>query len=89
MPSRKSHLYIVLQDPASAELLGACASSMQAVYMLSQGAVVCRLYIEQYSVDTSTHKQDAQEALAKIIKVALDVSQLSKFTGREKPTVIT
>ena len=51
--------------------------------------VACRLYIEQFSDDTSTHKQDAQEALAKIIKVALDVSQLSKFTGREKPTVIT
>lgn len=52
-------------------------------------AAMCRLYIEQFSADTSTHKQDAQEALAKIIKVALDVSQLTKFTGREKPTVIT
>ena len=51
--------------------------------------VMCSLYIEQFSDDTSTHSQDAQEALAKIIKVALDVSQLSKFTGREKPTVIT
>jgi len=50
---------------------------------------MCRLYIEQYSADTSTHKQDAQEALSKIIKVALDVSQLTKFTSREKPTVIT
>ena len=52
-------------------------------------AAMCRLYIEQFSADTSKHKQDAQEALAKIIKVALDVSQLTKFTGREKPTVIT
>ena len=55
----------------------------------SMEAAMCRLYIEQFSADTSTHKQDAQEALAKIIKVALDVSQLTKFTGREKPTVIT
>lgn len=52
-------------------------------------AAMCRLYIEQFSADTSTHKQDAQEALGKIIKVALDVSKLTKFTGREKPTVIT
>lgn len=49
----------------------------------------CRLYIEQYSSDVSTHSMDAQEALAPIIKLALDVSQLTKFTGRDKPTVIT
>jgi phosphoglucomutase len=51
--------------------------------------VTCRLYIEQYSSDVSTHKMDAQEALGPIIKLALEVSQLTKFTGREKPTVIT
>lgn len=75
---------------------------MQPSYICVDGAVrmilgavpsarppMCRLYIEQYSADTSTHKQDAQEALSKIIKVALDVSQLTKFTSREKPTVIT
>jgi phosphoglucomutase len=49
----------------------------------------CRLYIEQYSEDLSTHKLDAQEALAGIINLAKDLSQLAKFTGREKPTVIT
>ncbi len=49
----------------------------------------CRLYIEQYSSDVLTHSMDAQEALAPIIKLALDVSQLTKFTGRENPTVIT
>ncbi|BDA44970.1 Phosphoglucomutase, chloroplastic [Coccomyxa sp. Obi] len=54
----------------------------------SSGATV-RLYIEQYSSDVSTHGMDAQEALAPIIKLALEVSQLTKFTGREKPTVIT
>ena len=35
------------------------------------------------------HKLDAQEALAGIITLAKDTSQLAKFTGREKPTVIT
>ena len=51
--------------------------------------LACRLYIEQYSADASEHDQDAQAALAEIIKIALDISQLASFTGREKPTVIT
>lgn len=48
-----------------------------------------RLYIEQYSADISTHGKDAQDVLKNIIDLALDVSQLKKLTGREKPTVIT
>jgi phosphoglucomutase len=47
------------------------------------------MYIEQYSDDVSKHKEDAQAALAPIIAVALDISKLAEFTGREKPTVIT
>ncbi|KAK9804971.1 hypothetical protein WJX73_005729 [Symbiochloris irregularis] len=54
----------------------------------SSGATV-RLYIEQYTSDTSKQKEDAQEALGPIIKLALELSQLQKFTGRDKPTVIT
>ena len=48
-----------------------------------------RMYIEQYSDDTSKHGLDAQEALGPIIKTALEVSKLQQFTGRDKPTVIT
>ena len=48
-----------------------------------------RMYIEQYSDDVSKHKEDAQAALAAIISVALDISKLTEFTGRDKPTVIT
>ena len=48
-----------------------------------------RMYIEQFSADTSTHSKDAQDALAPIIKLALDLSQLPQLTGRDKPTVIT
>ena len=48
-----------------------------------------RMYIEQYSDDVSKHKEDAQAALAPIISVALDISKLTEFTGRDKPTVIT
>jgi phosphoglucomutase len=54
----------------------------------SSGATV-RMYIEQYSDDQSRLKEDAQVALKDIIKVALDLSKLQEFTGREKPTVIT
>jgi phosphoglucomutase len=54
----------------------------------SSGATI-RLYIEQYTDDKARLKEDAQKALADIIKVALDLSQLTKFTGRDKPTVIT
>lgn len=54
----------------------------------SSGATV-RMYIEQFTSDTSKHGLDAQEALGPIIKTALDMSNLTGFTGREKPTVIT
>lgn len=54
----------------------------------SSGATV-RLYIEQYSADAAKLEEDAQVALAPIIKIALDVSKLQEFTGRDKPTVIT
>ena len=51
--------------------------------------MVCRLYIEQYSDDASKHGLDAQEALKPIIDLALEISKLQEFTGRDKPTVIT
>lgn len=54
----------------------------------SSGATI-RLYIEQFSDDTTKHGMDAQEALAPIIKTALEISKLQEFTGRDKPTVIT
>ena len=60
--------------------------------LVSDAAVLAtrrRLYIEQYSADTATHGKDAQDVLKNIIDLALDVSQLKKLTGREKPTVIT
>eukprot|EP01024_Parvocaulis_polyphysoides_P019752 TRINITY_DN1902_c0_g1_i1.p1 TRINITY_DN1902_c0_g1~~TRINITY_DN1902_c0_g1_i1.p1 ORF type:complete len:565 (-),score=122.93 TRINITY_DN1902_c0_g1_i1:221-1915(-) len=54
----------------------------------SAGATI-RMYIEQYSNDPTKYEVDAQEALASIIKEALNLSNLQKLTGREKPTVIT
>ncbi|KAI9321439.1 hypothetical protein BX666DRAFT_1850854 [Dichotomocladium elegans] len=54
----------------------------------SSGATV-RLYVEKYSNDPSEYVQDTQKALQSIIDVALDLSQLTKYTGRTEPTVIT
>ncbi|CAM8937453.1 unnamed protein product [Rhodiola kirilowii] len=54
----------------------------------SAGATV-RIYIEQYEPDAATHDVDAQTALKPLIDLALSVSKLKEFTGREKPTVIT
>ncbi|XP_024525074.1 phosphoglucomutase, chloroplastic isoform X2 [Selaginella moellendorffii] len=54
----------------------------------SAGATI-RLYVEQYETDKSKHDLDAQEALKPLIEIALKVSKLKDFTGRDKPTVIT
>ncbi|EIE84411.1 hypothetical protein G6F46_001629 [Rhizopus delemar] len=54
----------------------------------SQGATV-RLYVEKYSNDNSEYKKDTQAALKPLIDVALELSQLEKYTGRKEPTVIT
>lgn len=54
----------------------------------SAGATV-RIYIEQFELDVAKHDMDAQTALKPLIDLALSVSKLKEFTGREKPTVIT
>ncbi|XP_010255608.1 PREDICTED: phosphoglucomutase, chloroplastic-like isoform X2 [Nelumbo nucifera] len=54
----------------------------------SAGATV-RIYVEQFEPDVSKHNMDAQTALKPLIDLALSISKLKEFTGREKPTVIT
>lgn len=54
----------------------------------STGATV-RLYLDSYESDASVLKKDASEVLKPLIQVALEMSQLPKFTGRDAPTVIT
>ncbi len=68
-----------------------CRMYMYPVYcsLLPALPVACRLYIEAYTADPSQFEVDAQEVLKSIIGTALETSQLQKFTGREKPTVIT
>lgn len=54
----------------------------------SAGATI-RIYVERFEPDVSKHDVDAQTALKPLIDLALSISKLKEFTGREKPTVIT
>jgi len=54
----------------------------------SAGATI-RLYVEKYSQDPSEYAADAQVGLKPLIDEALKLSELEKYTGRSKPTVIT
>jgi phosphoglucomutase len=54
----------------------------------TEGATL-RIYLEAYEPDTGRHRLNAQEALAELITIAAEVTQLRARTGREQPTVIT
>ncbi len=54
----------------------------------TEGATL-RIYLEAYEPDTSRHRLNAQEALAELITIAAEVTQLRARTGRDQPTVIT
>jgi phosphoglucomutase len=54
----------------------------------TSGATI-RLYVEQYEPDPAKHDQDTQAALADLIQIADELSQLKATTGRDQPTVIT
>jgi phosphoglucomutase len=57
----------------------------------SQGATV-RMYIERYLAAEAEDKElmrDAQDGLKGLIEVALKISKLPEYLGRDKPTVIT
>ncbi len=54
----------------------------------TEGATL-RIYLEAYEPDSTKHHLDAQVALAEMIQIALQISQLVERTGRVKPTVIT
>ncbi len=54
----------------------------------TSGATI-RVYVERYEPDASKHDIDTQVALADLIAVADEISELKKRSGREAPTVIT
>jgi phosphoglucomutase len=68
------------------------ADGSRIVFRLSgtgtEGATL-RIYLEAYEPEVAQHHLDAQTALAQLIGIAGEVSQLRARTGREQPTVIT
>lgn len=54
----------------------------------TQGATL-RLYLERYEADPERQHQDAQTALATLIRLADEVAGIREHTGREAPSVIT
>lgn len=54
----------------------------------TEGATL-RIYLEAFEPDIDKHYLDAQVALAEMIQIALQISQLVERTGRNAPTVIT
>jgi phosphoglucomutase len=54
----------------------------------TEGATL-RIYLEAFEPNVENHHLDAQVALAEMINIALEISELKQRTGRDKPTVIT
>ncbi|HYG13249.1 MAG TPA: alpha-D-glucose phosphate-specific phosphoglucomutase [Methylophilaceae bacterium] len=54
----------------------------------TEGATL-RIYLEAYEPDIARQQQDAQQALAEMINIAGEISELYARTGRVQPTVIT
>lgn len=48
-----------------------------------------RIYLEKYEREVSNQDQDAQIALAELIDIAEQLSQVKQLTGRTEPSVIT
>jgi phosphoglucomutase len=62
------------------------------VFRLSTQGDAVRMYVERYvSADAGTAElvKPAAEGLKGLIEVALEISKLKEFLGRDKPTVIT
>ncbi|WJW76328.1 alpha-D-glucose phosphate-specific phosphoglucomutase [Thiohalobacter sp. IOR34] len=54
----------------------------------TEGATL-RVYLERYEADPARQDQDAQSALAGLIRLADELAGIRERTGRERPTVIT
>jgi phosphoglucomutase len=53
------------------------------------GGATLRIYLESFEPDVSRHHLDAQQALAALLDIALQISELHQRTGRERATVVT
>lgn len=48
-----------------------------------------RMYVEQYTKDETQYAKETSEGLKGLIQVAMKISRLDEFLGRDQPTVIT
>lgn len=55
----------------------------------STEAATLRVYLESFEADVAKQDLDAQIALADLINLAEELAEIKKYTGREKPSVIT
>ncbi|XP_034193786.1 phosphoglucose mutase 1 [Osmia lignaria lignaria] len=54
----------------------------------SSGATI-RVYVDSYENDAASLNKNAQDVLKPLVNIALEMSKLREFTGRDAPTVIT
>jgi phosphoglucomutase len=54
----------------------------------TEGATL-RIYLERYESDTAKQDLNSQIALAELIRIADEIAGVRRYTGRERPTVIT
>ena len=54
----------------------------------TEGATL-RVYLERYEADAAKQGLDSQIALADLIQIADELAGIRRYTGRERPTVIT
>jgi phosphoglucomutase len=54
----------------------------------TEGATL-RIYLEAFELNSDKHHIDAQQALAELIDIAAQLTELRQRSGREQPTVIT
>ena len=68
------------------------ADGSRIVFRLSGTGTVgatLRIYLEAFEPDAARHSLDAQEMLADLISIAMEMSELRRRTGHDQPTVIT
>jgi len=68
------------------------AETARIIFRLSgtgTGAATLRLYLERFEPDPARQDRDVQEVLADLAAVAVDVAEIERLTGRNKPSLIT
>jgi phosphoglucomutase len=68
------------------------ADGSRLVYRLSgtgTGGATLRVYIERFEPDPARHRFETQSALRDLIALSRDLPEISRYTGRTEPSVIT